>query len=165
MRALGLKTFAACILMGLIGAGAFAAERTRRERPGHGKELQQVEQQIRAGRSVTKRIARDPRASAEIKQKAAELEQLLDTRERTLAKLDAQYRDFLSQHKAELDELADLHRRALAIDERLDQAREALVQASRPEIEELKRTSQRARELVETLRSTYEIDRRTRHQH
>lgn len=54
--------------------------------------------------------------------------------------------------------------RAIAIDERLDQARKALVQANRPDIEELKRTSQRARELVETLRNTYEIDRRTRHQ-
>ena len=93
-----------------------------------------------------------------------QLDQLLDVRERTLAKLDTQYRDFLSQHKAELDELEGLRRRALAIDERLGQARQALVQANRPDIDELKRTSQQARTLVETLRSSYELDRRTRRQ-
>jgi hypothetical protein len=121
-----------------------------------------MEQQIRAGRSVTKRIERDPRASADIKQKATQLDQLLDARERTLAKLDAQYRDFLSQHKAELDELENLRKRALEIDDKLGQARTALVQANKADIDELKRTSQQAKELVETLRSSYELDRRTR---
>jgi chromosome segregation ATPase len=162
---LGLKIATAVVLVCLVAADAFAAERARRERPGRGKELQQVEQQIRAGRSVTKRIQRDPRASADIKQKAAELDQLLDMRERSLAKLDAQYRDFLTQHKADLDELEDLRRRALVIDERLGQARGALVQVNRPDIDELKRTSQRAKELVETLRNAYELDRRMRRQH
>jgi hypothetical protein len=121
-----------------------------------------MEQQIRAGRSVTKRIERDARASADIKQKATQLDQLLDARERSLAKLDAQYRDFLSQHKAELDELENLRKRALEIDEKLGQARTALVQANKPDIDELKRTSQQAKDLVETLRSSYELDRRTR---
>ena len=153
-------TIALVVLVAAAVAGA--AERNRRERPGHGKELQQMEQQIRAGRSVTKRIERDPRASAEIKQKATQLDQLLDTRERTLAKLDAQYRDFLSQHKADLDELENLRKRALQIDEKLGQARTALVQANKPDIDELKRTSQEAKELAETLRSSYEVDRRTR---
>ncbi len=164
MRPFGPKALAVWSLVGLIATGAFAAERTRRERHGHGKELQQMEQQIRAGRSVTKRVQRDARASTEIKQKATELDQLLDVRERTLAKLETQYRDFLSRHKAELDELEDLRRRALAIDEKLGQARQALVQANRPDIDELKRTSQQARTLAETLRSSYEIDRRTRRQ-
>ena len=91
-----------------------------------------MEQQIRAGRSVTKRVQRDPRASADIKAKATELDQLLEVRERTMAKLETQYRDFLAQHKGELDEL--------------------------------KRTSQQARTLAETLRSSYELDRRTRRQ-
>jgi hypothetical protein len=152
----------AIALVVLIAATAGAAERARRERPGHGKQLQQFEQQIRAGRSVTKRIERDPRASADIKQKATQLDQLLDARERTLAKLDAQYRDFLSQHKADLDELENLRRRALEIDEKLGQARAALVQANKSDIDEIKRTSQQAKELVETLRSSYELDRRTR---
>lgn len=84
--------------------------------------------------------------------------------ERTLAKLDAQYRDFLSQHKADLDELEDLRRRALVLDEKLGQARTALVQTNKTDIDELKRTSQQARELVETLRSSYELDRRSRRQ-
>ena len=164
MRLFNSKVLAVCALVGVVGTGALAAERTRRERPGHGRELQQMEQQIRGGRSVTKRIQRDPRASAELKQKATELDQLLDARERTLAKLDTQYRDFLAQHKADLDELEDLRRRALVIDERLGQARQALVQANRPDIDELKRTSQQARTLAETLRSSYELDRRTRRQ-
>jgi hypothetical protein len=156
------RLFAIALALSIATAAAGAAERTRRERPGHGKELQQMEQQIRAGRSVTKRIERDARASADIKQKATQLDQLLDARERSLAKLDAQYRDFLSQHNAELDELENLRKRALEIDEKLGQARTALVQANKPDIDELKRTSQQAKDLVETLRSSYELDRRTR---
>ena len=156
------KVITTAVAIGLVAAGAGAAERARRERPGHGKEIQQIEQQIRAGRSVTKRIERDPRASADIKAKATQLDQLLDARERTLAKLDAQYRDFLSQHKADLDELENLRKRALELDEKLGQARTALVQTNKADIDELKRTSQQARELVETLRSSYELDRRTR---
>jgi hypothetical protein len=149
----------------MVAVGARAAEqRARRERIGHGKELQQIEQQIRAGRSVTKRIQRDPRASADMKQKATQLDQQLELRERTLAKLDALYRDFLAQHKADLDELESLRKRALAIDERLGEARTLLVQANRGDIDELKRSSQDARQLVEGLRSAYELDRRTRRQ-
>jgi hypothetical protein len=124
--------------------------------------LQQVEQQIRAGRSVTRRVQRDPRASSELKAQATQLDVLLDGRERTVAKLDNQYRQFLAQHKAELDELETLRRRALEIDQRLDEARTALVQANRPDLDELKRTSQQARELTESLRGSYETDRRTR---
>jgi len=159
---LGPQGFVAFILVGLIAAEASAAEPAHREHPSRGSEMQRIEQQIRTGRSVTKRVQRDPRASTEIKQKAAELDQVLDARDRTLAKLEAQYRNFLSQHKAEFDEIEELRRRALAIDEPLDQARAALVQANRPDIDELKRNSQRARELVETLRSAYALDRRTR---
>lgn len=154
----------ACTIVGVVAAGARAAEHARHERMGHGKELQQIEQQIRSGRSVTKRIQRDPRASTDVKQKAAQLDQLLETRERTLNKLDALYRDFLTQHKADLDELEDLRKRALAIDARLDQARTMLVQANRGDIDDLKRASQDARQLVEGLRSAYELDRRARHQ-
>ena len=164
MNRLGPKAFVAFILVGLVAAEASAAERARRERPGHGRELQRIEQQIRAGRSVTKRIQRDPSASTEMKQKAAELDQVLDARDRALAKLEAQYRDFLSQHKAELDEIEELRRRAFAIDERLGQARDSLVQANQPDIDELKRSSQRVRELVETLLTAYQLNRRTRRQ-
>jgi TolA-binding protein len=163
MKNLGRTLMVAATLVGTVAMGALAAEHARRERAGHGKELQQVEQQIRAGRSVTKRVQRDARASADVKQKATELDQLLDTRERTVAKLDALYRDFLSQHKAELDELEDLRKRALALDERLGEARTVLVQANRTDIDDLKRTSQQARQLVEGLRTAYEVDRRTRH--
>lgn len=164
MRPLGRRVLTACVLVGVLTAGAYAAEKTRRERMGHGKQLQQMEQQIKTARIVTKRVQRDPRSSADLKQKASALDQLLDTRERTLAKLEAQYRDFLSQHKGELAELEDLRRRALAIDERLGQARTALVQANRTELDELKQSSQQARELVEALRSAYEADRRSRRQ-
>lgn len=162
MTSIGRKVAVACVMVGVLAAGAVAAERTRRERMGHGKELQQLEQQIKAARLVTKRVHRDPRSSTELKQRATALDEMLDARERTLAKLDTQYRDFLSQHKSELDELEDLRRRALAIDERLGQARTALVQANKPDIDQLKQNSQQARELVEGLRSAYETDRRAR---
>ncbi len=154
----------ACTIVGLVATGALAAEHARRERMGHGKDLQQIEQQIRSGRSVTKRIQRDPRASADVKQKAAQLDQVLATREQTLNKLDAQYRAFLVQHKAEIDELEDLRKRALAIDQQLDQARTAILQVNRGDIDELKRGAQEARQLVDGLRSAYELDRRSRHQ-
>ncbi len=165
MKDLGRRVLVAGMLVGLVSAGSLAAERERRQRPGHGKELQQIEQQIRAGRSVTKRIERDPRAAADLKQKATALDQLLDARERILAKLDGVYRDFLSQHKAELDELQDLRKRALEIDARLDEARTALVQANRADLDDLKHGSQQARQLVEQLRGAYEVDRKTRRQH
>ncbi len=163
MRSLWNVVLAACIV-GAVAAGSVAAERERRERPGHGKELQQIEQDIRAGRSVTKRIERDPRAPADVKQRATELDNLLDTRERTLAKLDASYRDFVARHKAELDELEDLRKRALTIDQRLGEARTQLVQTNKADIDELKRNSQQARQLIDALRSSYELDRKTRHQ-
>lgn len=153
---------AALALIGALATPAPAAERARRSRTGHGKELQQAEQQIRAGRSVTRRIQRDQRASAEIKRQATELDQLLEARERSIAKLDALYRDFLSRHKAEIDELETIRKRALVIDAQLGQARDGLVQANRPDIDQLKQGSQRARELIEQLRTNYDLDRRTR---
>ena len=162
MRPIGKRAVIACLLVVALTAGAIAAERTRRERAGHGKQLQQLEQQIKAARLVTKRVQRDPRSSTDLKQKATALDQMLDARERTLAKLDAQYRDFLSRHKSELDELEDLRRRALAIDERLGQARTALVQSNQADIDQLKQSSQQARDLVEELRTAYETDRRSR---
>lgn len=164
MKNLGRRLLVAGMLSGLVSAGSFAAERARREHPGHGKELQQMEQQIRTGRSVTKRIERDPRASTDLKQKATELDQVLDARERILTKLEGVYRDFLTQHRAELDELQELRKRALAIDQRLDEARTALVQANRGDLDELKRSSQQARQLVEQLKGAYDVDRQTRHQ-
>jgi hypothetical protein len=164
MRKLSLRAAIALVLVVAIAAAAVAAERRRRQRPGHGKTLQQIEQQMRASRNVTKRIQRDPRASAEIKRQATELETLLDTRERTLAKLDSAYRDFLARHKTELDELEGLRKRALAIDQKLGDARTVLVEANRPEIDELQRSSTRARELVENLRSSYDVERRSRRQ-
>lgn len=164
MRAHARTLLIASLVAALATTAALAAERARRERTGHGKMLQQITQQIRAGRSVTKRVERDPRASAEVKQKAAQLDQLLDARERTLTKLDALYRAFLTQHKAELDELEDLHQRAIAIDQRLGDARDALVQANRPDIDDVKQGSQQARQLAEGLRSSYELDRRSRRQ-
>lgn len=163
MKQLAASLLVAGTVVAAVSVGALAAEHARRT--GHGKELQQIEQQIRAGRSVTKRIERDPRASTDIKQKAAELAQLLDTRERILARLDASYQSFLSQHKAEIDELQELRKRALAIDQRLGEARTALVQTNRPDIDELKRNSQQARQLIDGLRSAYEVDRQTRRQH
>jgi len=131
-------------------------------RVAHGKELQRIEQEIRASRTVTRRIQRDPRASASVKQQAAELDTMLNSREQALAKLQTTYRDFLAQHKADLDELNDLRHRALAIDQRLGEAREAIVQANRPEIDQLKESSEHARELAESLRAGYEADRRAR---
>jgi chromosome segregation ATPase len=150
--------------MSVCAGGALAAERVRRERTGHGKQLQQIEQQIKGARIVTKRVQRDPRASAELKQKATSLDQLLDTREKTLTKLDTQYRDFLTQHKAELDELEDLRRRAIVLDERLGEARTALVQANHVDLDQLKQTSQQARDLIADLRGSYDADRRSRRQ-
>ncbi len=156
------RIVAAFLVAGLLAAGVAQAERQKRTRPGHGKELQQIEQENRAGRSVTRRIQRDPRASAEIKRQATELDAMLDVRERTLAKLDALYREFVSRHKSELDELESLRKRALVLDEQLGQARTQLVQQNRPDLDELERSSQRARELVETLRNNYDLDRRSR---
>jgi hypothetical protein len=164
MKKLRLRATIALVLVVAVAAAAVAAERKRRQRPGHGKTLQQIELQMRTSRNVTKRVQRDPRASAELKRQAAELDALLDVRERTLAKLDAAYRDFLARHKSELDEMETLRKRALAIDQKLGDARTTLVDANRPDLDELQRGSVRARELVENLRASYDVERRTRRQ-
>lgn len=164
MRKLRLRAVVALLLVVAVAVSATAAERRRRQRPGHGKTLQQIEREMRTSRHVTKRVERDPRASADLKRQAAELEALLQARERTLAKLEAAYRDFLARHKTQLDELDGLRKRALAIDKQLGDGRTALVEANRPDLDELKRGSVRARELVESLRSSYDIERRTRRQ-
>ena len=137
-------------------------ERAPRERMGHGKELQQIEQQIRAGRSVTRRVQRDPRASTEHEAEGDPARQLLDARERRSPSSTRSTATSSSQHKAELDELGDLAQ-ARARDRRPPRSGAHRARAGEsPRLDELKRNSQQARELAETLRSSYEIDRRTR---
>ncbi len=148
----------AALLAGALSVDALGGERTRNERTGHAKDLQE----IRASRSVIKRIERDPQAPADVTQQAVELDRLLDVRERVLARLDTQYQTFLSQHQTELDELNDLRARARAIDQRLGEAREGLVQATRSEIEELIQGSRQVQQLIEGLRRAYDIDRQAR---
>jgi hypothetical protein len=127
-----------------------------------GREFAKQEQQVRRARSLLRRLLRDQRTSPEIKQRASELDELLDRRDALLATLDARYKEFVAKHKAEIDELEDLHRRAHEIDGRLSAARSELVRASEGEIKALKEGSARAAELGDALRAAYGQER---HEH
>lgn len=151
-----------------VAAGAYpqpsrSQHRARRERSvDRGRELVDQERQIRRTRSVTRRVLRDRRASATMKQQATDLDALLERREQMLAGLKAAQRDFLASHGAEIEELEALRKRALVLRERLDSARNQLLTARAGEISELKHSSKQAAEIAEALRAGYFQERRER---
>jgi hypothetical protein len=147
------------LAVGLLG-GVAAAE--RRERPERGGALRQQQQQVQRARMLTRRVLHDKRVSPEIQQQATQLDELLTTRQGLIEQLETRHQQFVKQHQTDIDELEALRRQALAIDERLRAAREALLQSSATEITQLQEGSTRTRELIDSLRTAYDQQRRDR---
>lgn len=158
----GLAAFALALAVTVMAGGAGVADARTRGRDERTRDLVRQEQRIRRGQSFLRRVLQDERASPEIKRQASELQALLAARERILAQLESRHKEFLAQHKADLDELEGLRRRALEIDQRLRSAREAVLQSSEADVAELKQGSTRAEQLIESLRADYEHQRRER---
>jgi DNA repair exonuclease SbcCD ATPase subunit len=153
-------------LTAVASGSAPTAQAQTRQRPdaaARGRDLLVQQQQIRRVRAVTRRIMHDRRASAEMKQRATELDAVLDRRTELFAKLESRHADFVAQHKTDLDELEDLRQRARVLDERLTTARNEVVEASAADIAALKESSARAADLAQALREAYREERRARH--
>jgi DNA repair exonuclease SbcCD ATPase subunit len=159
----------AMVLLGLAGAPS-AQEATPEPGPERGaphqrplehkQDLSRQESQIRRTRGVTRRILRDRRASDEIRQQATELDALLDKRQQVIDRLEKLQKDFLSQHKAEIDEIDDLRRRAQELDERLSTARKDVLESAKGEVATLKDATTRAADIADSLRERYLQERR-----
>jgi hypothetical protein len=166
MRRLGRGTAIGLLALALVLAvrpeTAVPREPPPRDDAERGRTLQEQERQIRTARRVTRRILRDRRASAEVKRQASELDTLLDQRAQTIKRLEAMHRDFLAQHRADVDQLAELRRRAFEIDERLRAARAALLAANEDAIAEFHQGARRVQDLIQELGATYSRDQRER---
>jgi hypothetical protein len=140
-----------------------AQDRPRRERGDDPqRELSSQQLRIRRGQSMARRVARDTRISPEMRQKATELTAAIDRRDQLLTALEERHRQFLAQHKAEIDELEDMRLRARELERRLGEARNDVLRASESEIVTLRQESARAAELADALRTGYLQERRDR---
>lgn len=136
-----------------------ASQRRRLERA---QDLSRQENQIHRTRAVTRRILHDRRASDEIRQQATELDELLDKRQQLIDRLEKLQKDFLAQHKAEIDEIEDLRRRAHDLDERLSTARKDVLESAKDDVATLKNTTTRAADIADGLRERYLRERHQR---
>lgn len=127
---------------------------TREERT-----LARQERQLRQGQGIVRRLLRNPRVSPEVRQQATELQAALEERERAMQRLENLHREFLARHQSELAELENLRKRAFEIDQKLGQARAAVLQANESEVAELSRQSERAIELLRQLRGGHARER------
>jgi len=163
--AIGLFVFVLAALVPVSGLPQTAnVERhPRRERRADAsREFAQQEQRVRRARGLLRRLLRNQHTSPETKQKAGELEELLDRRSKLLTILDERYKEFVATHRTEIEELEDLRRRMQEIEDRLAAARSELLRASADEIKTLKESSTRAAELADTLRAAQARERRER---
>lgn len=154
----------ACTLATVAPAeeGGGARRRPMARAEDRSQDLSRQESQIRRTRAVTRRIVRDRRASEAVKQKASELDALLDKRQQLIDRLQERQKTFTQQHQAEIDELEGLRRRAREIDDRLESARKDVLEASKDDLATLKQTSAHAADLADALRTYYLQERRGR---
>lgn len=135
---------------------------SRARRPDGRRELHRQEMQVKRARRVTRRILNDRRASEPVKQQARELDQILSGRERTLTTLENLHRDFMAQHRADIDQLGAMRRQALEIDNRLREGRKQVLAAHKPELDALVAGAERAETLIDALTTAYGTDKRER---
>jgi len=151
-----IATALLAIAMGHVHPDALAGPpRTQQDR-----EITRRERQLRQGKTLVRRLLRDERLSPEARRQATELQAALDARARMMSKLEDLHRQFLAQHRADLEELESLRKRAFEIDRRLGADRAAMLQANEAEASELMRNSERAVELIEQLRGVSARERR-----
>ena len=149
----------AALLVLVIGADISLS---RARRPNGRRELHRQETQVKRARRVTKRILKDRRASDAIKQQAQELDGILSEREQMIKVLENLHRDFVAQHKADIDQLGLLRRQALEIDNRLREDRKQVMAAHAAEVETLVAGAERAEQLIGALVTEYNTHKRER---
>jgi hypothetical protein len=160
-----LWTIGVAVAAVLLAYGPALSQKHERARDADARrELHRQEVQLKRARRVTRRIVHDRRASAEVKRQAGELEQVLDQRERTLAEIERLHRDFVAQHRTDIDALADLRRQAMEIDRRLREARDNALKTHEAQVQSFVTGSDRAQELVDALNAAYATDKRERRQ-
>lgn len=129
-----------------------------RRRPGReGGPVGREEQRRRLERAgeMAQRVLDNPSTPNEIKAKARQLTELLGKRESLARDLDGKRQSFLQEHGQDLDELRQLRERGEVIRQRLRAAREKVISDNLPTIQEMRRTTQEARNVASELRLYY----------
>lgn len=129
-----------------------------RRRPGReGGPVAREEQRRRLerAREMAQRLLDNPSTPNEIKAKARQLTELLGKRESLARDLDGKRQSFLQEHGQDLDELRQLRERGEVIRQRLRAAREKVISDNLPTIQEMRRTTQEARNVASELRLYY----------
>jgi uncharacterized protein (DUF3084 family) len=104
---------------------------------------------------MAQRLLDNPSTPDEIKIKARRLSELLGKRENLVQDLDGKRQSFLQEHGQDLDELRQLRERGETIRQRLRAAREKVISDNLPAIQEMRRTTQEARNVASELRFYY----------
>jgi hypothetical protein len=104
---------------------------------------------------MARRLLDDPNTPAEVKTKARRLESLLAERDTLEDELVAKRRDFLRDHRQELDELRQLRERAEVLRQNLRSSREKVISENLSKIQEMRRLTNEARQTAQELRQQY----------
>jgi len=141
------------------GEEGFRGNRPRRRARFLGEQFEQRRelrrQRVERARQMTRRLLDDPNTPAEVKAKARRLNGLLAERETLEDELVAKRRDFLRDHRQELDELRQLRERAEVLRQNLRSSREKAIAENLPKIQEMRRLTNEARQTAQELRQQY----------
>jgi hypothetical protein len=119
------------------------------------KALEEQRLRMERAREIAQKLLENPNTPNEVKDKARQLTELLAKRERLAHDLDGKRQDFLRDHGQDLAELRQLRERGEVIRKRLRAAREKVASDNLPAIQEVRRTSQEARNTAAALRRYY----------
>lgn len=114
----------------------------RRQRSAHAREM-------------VRRLLDDPSTPADVRTKAQRLDNLLTERDALEDELVAKRRDFLRDHREEIDELRQLRERAEVLRQNLHSSREKAIADNLPKIQEMRRLTEEARQTAQELRQQY----------
>lgn len=128
--------------------GGFLGERFEQRR-----ELRR--QRSARAREMARRLLDDPSTPTDVKTKARRLDSLLAERNALEDELVAKRRDFLRDHRQEIDELRQLRERAEVLRQNLRSSREKAIADNLPKIQEMRRLTEEARQTAQELRQQY----------
>lgn len=111
---------------------------------------------LERARHMARRLLENPNTLQDIKAKARRLNELLTKREDLERDLDGKRQDFLRAHRQELDELRRLYERGELLRQNLRSAREKAMAENLPTLQEMRRTTQEAREIAREIRRQYQ---------
>ncbi|MGH7964021.1 MAG: hypothetical protein ACRERD_19740 [Candidatus Binatia bacterium] len=135
--------------------------RFRRGLRGEGMQQRREQQRRRLAhaRNMAQRLLEDAHTPEDIKAKARRLEELLAKRERLEREVEGKRQDFLRTHRQDVEELRRLREQGEPHRRNLRAAREKARAEHQPLIQEMRRTTQEAREIAREIRSQYQGQR------